>query len=407
MPKFRYEAVDFSGEVIKGQHEAASEQEVANHLRANGLLPLMIVSDEGRSLQNLLSMEIGGKNKITAKQIEQMTAQLARLLKAGLPLDRALSILISVSEEHLVMQRLLSRIQESVRGGGSLATALETSGGPFSKLYINMVRAGEMSGALDVVLLRLSEFMSRARQTKDVVVSAMIYPCILFVVAMTAVIALLVFVVPKFESMFKQSGQQLPLPTRMVIACGDFLTSYGWLMLILVAVSVFIMRNRLKNAEFRQRYDRSRLSWPLFGDLMRKAEIARFSRTLGTLLQNGVAIVSALSIVKETITNTYIAEAVSGALDNMKGGKNLSQPLQQAKVFPPMALHMIRVGEETGNLESMLLEVADIYDDEVKTAVRRLVSMLEPSLIIGMGGLIAFIVISIMMAMIKASTGFA
>lgn len=401
MAVFRFEAVDPAGEVRKEEIVAASQEEVILKLRDQGLLPLAVEEAGGSWLNRQLSLPLlGGRQRVSQQEIGLLTQQLAKLLKAGLPLDRALSVLISVNSEPR-MQKLLTRIQEAVRGGSGLADALEAQSGVFSRLYLNMVRAGEAGGSLEVVLERLAEFMERTKALKDTVTSALIYPLILLFVAGASVVILLTYVVPQFQSLFDDAGEALPVATQVVIVIGEGLRSYWWVGVLLVTAVVWFFRQQMSRVETRQRWDRIALRLPLVGDLIAKVEMARLARTLGTLLRNGVPLLTALGIVREILSNQVLAQSVGEVGENLKAGQGLAEPLLEQGVFPALAIHMIRVGEETGQLDDMLLQVADTYDGEVQTTVKRLLSLLEPVLILGLGVIIAGIIMSILVAIIS------
>ena len=401
MPLFRYEAVDTAGDIVKQEMSAPNQNTVIEKLRDQGLLLLSIEEASGGLLNQQFSLQfMSTRGRISQKDVGIFTQQIAKLLQAGLPLDRALTILISIAEEGEV-RRVLTRIQEEVRGGSTLADAMEAQTGVFTRLYLNMVRAGEAGGSLEVVLARLSEFMERAKALRDTVTSALIYPMILLFVAGTSVIVLLTFVVPQFEQLFEDAGEALPVPTQVVIFVGDALRDYWWLGLGLVLLVVAYMKRQLSQPETRYRWDGLFLRLPLFGDLIAKVEMARLARTLGTLLRNGVPLLTALSIVKETLTNLVLAEAIGNVAENLKAGQSLAEPLMEQGAFPQLAVHMIRVGEETGQLDDMLIQVADTYDDEVQTTVKRMLTLLEPVMILGLSLVIAGIIMSILMAIIS------
>lgn len=403
MPVYRYEAVNAAGEVLKEETAAASQDAVIQKLRDQGLLPLAVEEADAGLLGRALNLPLlGARNRVSQREIGMLTQQLAKLLRAGLPLDRALTILISVNDEDR-MQTLLSRIQERVRGGASLADAMEDQPGVFSRLYLNMIRAGEAGGSLEVVLERLAEFMARSKALKDTVASALIYPLILLTVAGLSVVILLTYVVPQFQSLFEDAGQALPLSTQVVIVVGEALRGYWWVGVALIVLLIGFFQRQLSRPETRYRWDRLFLRLPLIGDLIAKVEMARLARTLGTLLRNGVPLLTALSIVKEILTNRVLAEAVSEVAENLKAGQSLAEPLMEQGAFPAMAVHMIRVGEETGQLDDMLIQVADTYDDEVQTAVKRMLALLEPVLILGLGIVIAGIIMSILVAIISVN----
>ncbi len=399
MTLYRYQVIDASGEVQDGQLEAANEELAVTRLRDQGLMLLQLQEASGSGFSLALNFGLRSQ-RISNKALVLLTGQLSSLLGAGLPLDRALTVLISISEDPKVAN-LLTRVQEQVRGGSNLADALEAQHGVFSRLYLNMVRAGELGGSLEVVMQRLAEFLERARALRDTVISALIYPSILFSVAVLSVLILLTWVVPQFQELFADSGKALPLATQIVIAAGDGLRHYWWVGAGVVFLLVVWMRNQLAQPDSRLRWDGWFLRWPLVGGLVSRVEMARFSRTLGTLLGNGVALLSALAIVRETMTNQVLANAVGQLADNLKSGQNLSGPLQDSGVFPPLAVHMIRVGEETGQLEAMLLKVADTYDREVQSTVQRMLALLEPLMILGLGVVIAAIIMSILVAIMS------
>ncbi|MGB4947374.1 MAG: type II secretion system F family protein, partial [Candidatus Competibacter denitrificans] len=369
MPRYRYEAVDASGEVLRDEMEAPSQEAVIAQLRDGGLLPLSVAEAKGGFLRSALGQPLFSKRRaLSRKAVTLITQQLASLLSAGMPLDRALTILISVSEDEQHTKPLLERVQEKVRGGSTLADALEAQG-VFSRFYLNMVRAGEAGGALETVLKRLTEFLERSQALRETVTSALIYPIILLSVAALSVIILLTFVVPQFQRLFADAGKALPLATQIVIAVGDGFRHYWWVGLIVIGLIVTVARQRLSQPENRLRWDRRLLRIPLLGDLIAKVETARLSRTLGTLLGNGVSLLNALTIVRETLSNRVLANALGEVSEHTKTGRGLAEPLLETGNFPKLAVQMIRVGEETGQLQEMLLQVADTYDNEVQTAV--------------------------------------
>lgn len=404
MPLYRYKAVATSGETQEGDLECGSSEKAVQRLQDMGLIPIRVEMAVGTSAAtpSPLAMVLVGRSRVTQDDVAVLTQELATLLKAGLPLDRALEILIGLSANDAVRQ-LMTDLREDVRGGAALSAALEARGSVFSKFYLNMVRAGEAGGALDVVLQRLSEFMERSKELRETVKSALIYPAILVGVAVLSVALLLVWVVPQFSQMFEESGKALPVPTQVVIAVGDFVRAYWWAM-VLGGVGMYIwFERKLQNVQFRLRWDRWLLGLPLVGDLIGKLEVARFTRTLGTLIGNGVALLTALSIVKETLGNTYMAQALTQVASQLKEGKGLGAPLMESGLFPKLAVHLVTVGEETGKLQEMLLRIADIYDREVHGAVKRMLSLMEPVLILGLGLVIGGIIMSILVAVLSVN----
>ena len=400
MPRYRYEAVDAAGDVLRDELDAASPEAAVERLRDQGLLPLAVAEAKGGLLSGGLGQPLFSRRRtLSRKAVTLLTQQLSSLLHAGMPLDRALTILISVTDDPQT-RPLLERVQEKVRGGAALADALEAQG-VFSRFYLNMIRAGEAGGALDVVLKRLSEFLERAQALRETVTSALIYPIILLSVSALSVIILLTFVVPQFERLFADAGKALPLATQIVIAAGDGFRHYWWIGAIGIALLTGAMRRQLIHPESRIRWDRWFLRLPLFGDLIAKVETARMARTLGTLLGNGVSLLSALTIVRETLTNQVLVTELGTVAEHVKSGRGLADPLQDASGFPKLAVQMIRVGEETGQLQEMLLQVAETYDTEVGTAVKRMLTLLEPALILGLGVIIAGIIMSILVAILS------
>lgn len=404
MPLYRYKAVASSGETQEGELECSSSEKAVQRLQDMGLIPIRVdvAAKSLAATPSVLGVRTIGGARVSQDDVAVLTQELATLLKAGLPLDRALEILISLSANDAVCQ-LMTDLREDVRGGAALSAALEARGPVFSKFYLNMVRAGEAGGALDVVLQRLSEFMERSKELRETVKSALIYPAILVGVAVLSVALLLVWVVPQFSQMFEESGKALPVPTQVVIAVGDIVRAYWWAM-ILGGVGAYVWFSRkLQDVQFRLRWDRWLLSLPLVGDLIGKLEVARFTRTLGTLIGNGVALLTALSIVKETLGNTYMAQGLSQVASQLKEGKGLGAPLMESGLFPKLAVHLVTVGEETGKLQDMLLRIADIYDREVHGAVKRMLSLMEPILILGLGLVIGGIIMSILVAVLSVN----
>lgn len=401
MSLFSYKAVTPDGDTQEGNMDGLSQAAIVERLQGMGLIPIRVEETVATGVA-----QAGGgffaKNRISQDDVAVFTQEIATLLKAGLPLDRCLEILISLSANEPVRQ-LMGQLREDVRGGASLSTAMDARKGVFTRFYLNMIRAGEAGGALDVVLERLNEFMERSRDLRDTVKSALIYPAILIGVSVLSVAILLVWVVPQFSQMFEESGKALPLPTQVVIAAGDAVRDYWWAMLATVFGVYAWFAQQMRKPASRLRWDRRFLSLPLVGDLVGKLEVARFSRTLGTLIGNGVTLLAALSIVKETLSNTVMAQGLTEVAAQLKEGKGLGKPLLETGLFPKLAVHLVMVGEETGKLQEMLIRVADIYDREVQTAVKRLLSLMEPVLILGLGLIIGGIIMSILVAILSVN----
>lgn len=399
MASFFYKAVRMDGEALEGQMEALDEAAVIRHLQQEGLIPLSTRPAGGVRDQIFTRRR---RQNLTPKEIGTLTRELSTLLEAGLTLDRSLQILIELGDEERVT-RVLEDLQGRVRGGATFSAALEQQGGNFPRLYINMVRAGESSGALDAVLGRLAEYLEKTADLRDTVISALVYPLILLVVAGLSVILLLVFVVPQFAVLFQDMGAALPLPTRIVMGVGDFFRDFWWVLLVLLAIIAVLVEKALAKPEVRDRFDSRVLRLPLFGDLIWKLETARFCHTLATLLKNGLTLLSALNLAKEVVNNRKLAALMTEAGEDLKHGRGLAQPFTQREILPQMALQMIRVGEESGALDTMLAKVASIYDKETQASVKRLLTLLEPALIIGLGIVVAGIIISIVVPILGAN----
>ncbi len=398
MPHYSYKAVRHDGQAEEGEREAADEQALVAALQRDGLIPIKIKPAGG--ISGYLST--AGRKRVGEKDIGLITRELATLLEAGLPLERSLQILIELAGADQ-SAALLSDIQERVRGGATFSEALESQGGVFSRLYVNMVRAGEASGALEAALSRLSDYLERSAELKETIKSALVYPTILLVVAGMSLILLLVFVVPQFSSLFEDMGAALPTPTRIVIAMGDLFRNYWWAMLSSVALLAVAVLKMLERPAVRERWDRRVMRLPLFGDLVWKLETARFCHTLSTLLENGMPLLGAMGLATQVVGNRKISGQLESITDDLKRGRGMADPLAENEVFPKLALQMIRVGEESGKLDPMLAKVAVQYDRETRDAVKRMLTLLEPALIIGLGVTVAFIIISILMAILGAN----
>ena len=397
MPGFQYKAVTADGEVVQGTLVGSDRKQVVEQLHALGQTPIRI--DETAATTSSGRKRRWRKQRLSEDQIAHATRELSTLLRAGMPLDRALGVLISLSEGEPIAE-LLGNVRKQVNGGATLADAIESQGGAFDRFYINLLRAGEAGGALEVVLERLAEHMQQSKEVRDAMMSALIYPVILIVVAVSSIFILLGYVVPQFTELFEDVGQVLPLPTRITIAVGEGLQSYGWVALLVVVAGVWIISRQLEDPRGRRRWHARFLKLPFAGAIITRVEVARFARTLGTLLHNGVPLLKALSIVKDSIGNQVIADGIERVAGSLKQGQSLAEPLAEAALFPPFAIHMIRVGEESGRLEELLLQVASIYDRETQVTIKRTLSLLEPVLILVLGIVIAAVIISILMAIL-------
>ena len=397
MPLFEYKAVAPSGETLTGEMEAPSPELVIARLQESGNIPVSAREvGSGFRIETLFR----GKRGLSQREIGDLTQQLATLLGAGLPLDRSLGILTELAENDRV-RSLVEKVRNHVREGGSLSEGLEARHGVFSRFYINMVRAGEIGGSLDQTLSRMAEYLERAKELKDGVVSAMIYPALLVVLAIASLILLMVYVIPQFTPMFEDFGGDLPWLTRIVVGIGDILKDFWWGIIGVTLVVVLWFRSQLARPATRRVWDARFLAMKGLGDVIAKIETARLSRTTGTLLVNGVPLLSALSIAKNVMTNTVLSDDVAEAAKQVKTGAPLARALSQNGNFPRLALQMVNVGEETGKLDEMLLKVADTYDREVKVTIDRLMALLVPALTLGLALVIGIIVLSVLMAILS------
>jgi len=396
MPLFTYKAVTPAGETLTGEMEAPSQDLVIAHIQETGNIPVQAREvSAGLRLESLLR----GRQGLSQREIGDLTGQLATLLGAGLPLDRSLGILVELAENERV-ERTLQKIRDRVREGISLSQALEERHGVFSRFYINMVRAGEMGGALDQTLARMSEYLERAKELKDGVVSALIYPALLVILAIASLMLLMIYVIPQFTPMFEDFGGELPWLTRVVVGVGSLLQNYWWALLGGVALAALWFRRQMANPPTRLKWDTRFLKTRWLGDVIAKIEMARLARTTGTLLVNGVPLLSAISIARNVMSNTRLREGVGETAKKVKTGAPLARALADSGDFPRLALQMINVGEETGQLDGMLLKVADTYDREVRTTLDRLMALLVPALTLGLAALIGTIVMSVLMAIL-------
>lgn len=400
MPVFSYKATDASGKVVKGTLDAGDERTAAAKLQDSGFIPMQI-RPGGRAMGRMRFRRFEGLHgllhRVGAKDVMLFTQDLSALLKAGLPLDRVLGILMDTSEKQ-AMRDIVEDILKTVQGGSDLSNAISKHSGPFSDFYINMVRAGEAGGVLEAVLDRLGLFLESSQELKDFIKSALVYPVFLVFVGGVSIIILMTFVIPKFSMIFSDLGASIPLSTQLLIGTSAWLKSYGWTLIVGICAMVIGYGRFAGTPSGRLRIDRFKLRFPIMGDLIRKIEVARFARTLGTMVRSGVPILQALRLVKEIIGNQVISRALDQVHNRVKEGDRLSRSLENAGVFPFLAIQMITVGEEAGKLEEMLLRVAENYEKVVKNLVKRFVSLLEPMMILCMGLVVGFIVISMLMA---------
>jgi len=399
MGTFQYTATDSTAKIVRGSMDASDERAVVTWLRANGYYPIKVgqpgVVTEARPRLIGLPTRLG--RAPSTQDVLAFTQQLATLLEAGMELDRSLAILLDLTDNQR-FRSILRSILADIQGGSSFADSLAKHPRLFSRLYVNMVKAGEASGVMEVILLRLAGFLERSKAVRDEITSAMIYPLLLLLVGGGAIVVMMNFVIPRFAQIFTDAKQLMPLPTRILLAISAFTTDYWWMVLAVIAVAWIALRAYLQAEQGKVRWDEFKLQLPLLGSLVREIEVSRFARTFGTLLQSGVPVLAAVAIVKETVTNRVIAGAMVRLQEGVKRGEGISGPLRATGAFPSFSIHMAKVGEETGKLEEMLIKVADTYDERVRRTVKRLTSLLEPVLILSLGAIVGFIVLSMLLA---------
>ena len=424
MPRFNYIALDARGQEATGLVEAVSPNAAITQLRQAGYFPTSVIeeaisSPDGREARNRAAKMAGvtkprakrgivlfERKKVKPKILMIFTRQLATLIDSGLPLLRSLNVLVKQERDKL-LKKTINKLADSVQSGSTFSDALALHPRVFNDLYVNMVKAGEVGGVLELVLNRLSEFQEKAAKIKNKIIAAMVYPIIVMTMAVGILCFLLIFIVPKFESIFHEMLGDKPLPpvTQFVIGASGLVKDHGLVLLgiVVAAVTIYKFVGRTRRGRFV--IDSFKLRMPLFGNLNRKTAISRFARTLGTLVTSGVPILQALNITRETAGNAAIAAAISQVHDSVKEGESIVQPLEASRAFPPMVVSMIDVGEETGKLPEMLLKVADVYDDEVDNAVAALTSMLEPMMIVFLALIVGTIVLALFTPLISIITG--
>ncbi len=393
MPVFIYRAADRGGKTIDGVMEAPDMRAVVDRLHRDSYYPIRVTPQTERASWWQIS-----RGRLRQKDLLAFTQQLATLFEAGLPLDRALAILEELAPDAR-MKSLVGDLLRAVRGGSSFSEALARHHPrPFSRLYINMVRAGEKGGVLEITLQRLAEFLEARAAFTEAVISAMIYPAIITGASAAAIVFLLAFVVPRFAVIFADLGQAVPLPTQILLTVSGGLREYWWVGALVAVAGLIGWRRWTGTPDGRLAWDRGLLRLPLVGGITQKLEVSRFARTLGTLLKSGVPVLGALAVVGEMMSNQVIARGVQRLGESVKRGTGLAAPMGESQVFPPLTVHMVRVGEETGRLEAMLLKVADMLEADVRTELRRIIGLLEPAVILGMGLVVAFIVVAMLLA---------
>ena len=396
MVEFAYKATDLSGRIFEGAMEGRDEKAVVESLQKLGYLPIRInaIREKGASLKVSIAQYF---ERVTLKDLMIFTQELSTLLEAGLPVDRSLEILTELTEKGR-FKEIVKDILRKIEAGRSFSEALSSHPSIFPKLYINMTKAGEAGGILNVVLSRLAKYLQASKEMKDYLVSVLIYPVILTLVSGLSIVILLTFVIPRFARIFSDMGQTIPVPTQIMLTVSQFVRSYWWVLGGGILLAWFGSKVYLKSPEGRVHWDRLKLRMAIIGSLVKQTEVARFSRTLGTLIQSGVPILQAMQIVRETVGNEIIARSIGEVHTGVKQGGGISKTLQKLNVFPPLAVHMITVGEETGKLDEMLIKIAENYEVSLQNALKRFVNLLEPMIILIMGAVVGFIVVSMLLA---------
>lgn len=387
MAYFAYRATSRDGQILEGQIEAPDEATAIERLKNAGSIPLKITAQKKR-------VSASGA-KAAKDDLQTFTSELYVLLNAGLPLDRSLNVLSEVFENK-GMKNVIEDILKSIRGGKTFSDALLEHPKMFPKIYVNMMKAGEASGVLDSILEKLNEFLESTRELKESVFSAMIYPVILLVTSVVSIVMMLLFVVPRFSTLFEDMGGSLPFTTQILISMSSGLQNHWWVILLVIVAIAFVFRTWIKTEAGRYSWDAFKLK--ILKDVIIKLEIARFCRTLGTLLKSGVPLLQALGNSRDVTTNLVVVSALDSIMKDAKEGKGIAQPLANTGIFPTLALSMIKVGEETGQMEDMLIKVAVTYEKSLKESIKRFVSLLGPIMILALALIIGFIVVSMLLA---------
>lgn len=415
MPVFEYRGLNTAGKTVKGLLEAESPKSLRSQLRKDGIFLTDVLGQAEGSRSavrkgagaDLAAREVDfrklGGGRVTTEDIAITTRQLATLLGAGVTLIESLTALVDQVEKER-LKRVLSDVKQRVNEGSSLADALGQHQKIFGSLYVNMVRAGEASGALDTVLLRLADFTESQAKLRQKIVGTMLYPAIMLLVGGGILVLLMVVVVPKVTKIFDTMKATLPLPTRVLIATSNFLQDYWFIIFPLLALGTFLASRYFASPAGKPKWDRFVLKAPIFGSLVRLLAISRFARTLATLLKSGVPLLAAMDIVKAIITNSVLSDVVEKARDAIREGESIANPLKRSGEFPPLVYHMVSIGERSGQLEDMLLSVADSYETQVNVRIGALTSLLEPLLIVFMGAVIAFVAFSILMPILQVNS---
>jgi len=415
--EFEYKATTFEGKVRQGKIIARDEKSAVAKIHAQGLIPLSVFlpgsgaktsrtpklsapaggSDLKKAFSRLAAFKLGLGRKVKTKDLIMFSEHLSTMLKAGITLNKCMVILADLTENK-TFAKIIKDVHNQIREGSSLYQALEKHPAVFPGVFVNMVRAGESGGVLDLVLKRVSEFLTEIQELKDYLVSSMIYPAILGFTAVGSILVMLIVVVPRFAEIFSDMGVELPMATAVMLAAGNFLQAYWWVLIAFAGLCFFMFRYFISTPGGRDWWDRFKLGIPLVGPILLKVEIARFSKTLGTLLASGVSILAAMNIVKGVVVNSSLKMSLDQVYDDLKQGRMLSGSLERHRVFPSLAVNMLGVGEESGNMPEMLEKVGDMYDKDLKGAIKSFTSLFEPMVILVMGLVIGAMVVSMLLA---------
>ena len=413
MPVFEYKGLTADGRAVSGIVDADTPKVARSKLRKQGVFPTDMVAQgkeaakkAGGGGASLLSKDVDFKKylqRVTLQDVAVMSRQLSTLVGSGVPIDQSLQVL-SQQIENEKLQVVISQLREKVNEGSSLANAMRGHKDIFTELYINMIAAGEASGSLDLVLERLADYTEAQLALKNKVVGALTYPALMFAVSLLLVVFLFIAVIPKIGKLFTDMGATLPLVTRILIGFSNFLVSYWWLMILVVGLAVYLFRRWQRTEDGRRKWDTFMLKVPILGKLIRMVSISRFASTLGALLRSGVPLLSAMHIVSKVVDNVVISSVLSDARENISEGASIAEPLRRSGEFPPMVTHMIAIGEKTGELEKMLGKVSESYENQVDGMVTAMTSLLEPLMIMFMGGMVGFIALSIIKPMLELNS---
>jgi type II secretory pathway component PulF len=402
MPTFQYKAKTRAGEVVSGSLAAGDRRAALAELTKLGFFPLAV--DSAEADQQALDKANSFRNRVKSRDVLMFTQQLSSLLKSGMSLSQALGTLERRSQKR-ALGAILTELRNGIVQGESLSDSLAKHPRTFSRFFVNLIKAGEASGSLDDVLLRLGKHQEQMAEVREKVIGALIYPLIIVAVGICTIIFFMLVMVPRFSAMFKEMGTTMPLPTRILIGVSDKFVSYWWIGVLLVIVGVTVYRIRSRSPEGKLAVDAFKLRSPVFGNILMANALAQFARTLATLLENGVPVLTALQIVEDTMTNRVIANEIREARTRVTDGTSISQPLSKGKVFPPLLIDMLAVGEESGAVVPALKNIADAYEQELSRMLKIFTTLLEPVIIIIMAVVVGGIVMSILMAVFSITSG--